>query len=59
MLVAHYLGLHLDMFQRIEIAPASLTIIAAAYGRPMVVQVNETSYLPVPQPKEEGDKKAG
>ena len=58
MLVAHYLGLHLDMFQRIAIAPASLTIIAMAYGRPTVVQVNETSYLPAPQPKEEDDKKA-
>jgi probable phosphomutase (TIGR03848 family) len=59
MIMAHYLGMHLDMFQRIEISPASLTIISVAYGRPIVVQVNETSYLPAPQQKEEGDKKAG
>src|SRR5258708_24289493 len=28
MIVAHFLALHLDLFQRIEISPASLTILA-------------------------------
>src|SRR5205814_826915 len=54
MIVTHYLGLHLDLFQRIEISPASLTIIALGYGRPTIVQVNETSYLP--QKKDEKEK---
>lgn len=48
MIVAHYLGLHLDLFQRIDIAPASLTILRLGFGRPMLVQVNETSFLPPP-----------
>lgn len=49
MIVAHYIGLHLDLFQRIEISPASLTIIRVNFGRSMIVQVNETSYLPEPK----------
>jgi probable phosphomutase (TIGR03848 family) len=53
MIVTHYLGLHLDLFQRIEIAPASLSIISMGYSRPTIVQLNETSYLPPPKPKED------
>ncbi len=49
MILAHYLGMHLDMFQRIEVSPASLSIVWIAYGRPVVVQINETSYLPPPR----------
>ena len=43
--VAHYLGMHLDMFQRIEIGPASVTVIAIGDGGPHVLTVNS---LPVP-----------
>jgi probable phosphoglycerate mutase len=40
--IAYYLGVHLDMFQRIEISPASVSIVAiAAYG-PQVLCVNHT-----------------
>lgn len=46
MIVAHYLGMHLDLFQRIEISPASLTVLAIHGGRPAIVQINETAYLP-------------
>jgi probable phosphoglycerate mutase len=52
MIVTHYLGLHLDLFQRIEISPASLSIISMGYSRPTIVQLNETSYLPPPKPQE-------
>ncbi len=52
MIVAHYLGMHLDLFQRIEISPASLSIISLGYGRPEIVQINETSYLPKKEKKE-------
>ena len=55
MIVAHYLGLHLDLFQRIEISPASLTIIYMASSRPTIVQVNETNYLPLPSKKDSDD----
>jgi probable phosphoglycerate mutase len=46
MIVAHYMGMHLDLFQRINIAPCSLTIIQLGSGQPMIEQVNETSFLP-------------
>jgi probable phosphomutase (TIGR03848 family) len=49
MIVAHYLGVHLDLFQRIEISPASLTIIRLNFGRSTIVQVNESSFLPEPK----------
>jgi probable phosphoglycerate mutase len=52
MILAHYLGVHLDLFQRIEVAPASLSIIRLGFARPMVVQINETSYLPEPKKPE-------
>lgn len=47
LIVAHYLGAHIDMFQRIEISPASLTIILLGSDRPHIIRVNDTSYLPV------------
>lgn len=46
LIVAHYLGAHLDFFQRIEISPASLTIIRLGADRPYIMRVNDTSYLP-------------
>lgn len=45
MIVAHYLGMHLDLFQRIEISPASLTVLSLEENRPMVGCVNDTSHL--------------
>ncbi len=38
--VAHALGTHLDLFQRIAIAPASITAIAYAPASPYVLTVN-------------------
>lgn len=40
--VAHALGTHLDLFQRIAIAPCSLTAIAYSDEGPMVLTVNST-----------------
>jgi probable phosphoglycerate mutase len=51
--VAHYLGVHLDLFQRIVISPASITTIVFTTMRPMVYTVNDTSHLP-PDPKPKG-----
>jgi probable phosphoglycerate mutase len=45
LIVAHYIGAHIDFFQRIEISPASLTIIWLGTGRPTIARVNDTSYL--------------
>ena len=38
--VAHALGLHLDLFQRIAVAPASVTVIAYRVEGPTVLAVN-------------------
>ncbi|RME42799.1 MAG: MSMEG_4193 family putative phosphomutase [Caldilineae bacterium] len=45
--VAHYLGLHLDLFQRIVISPASITTIVFTFMRPLVQTVNSTGHLQV------------
>ena len=42
-IVADALGLHLDLFQRIVIDPASVTVIRYTATRPFVVRVNDTS----------------
>jgi probable phosphoglycerate mutase len=38
--VAHALGLHLDLFQRIAVAPGSITAIAYRHEAPLVLTVN-------------------
>ena len=51
-IIAHYLGVHLDLFQRIVVSPASITTIIFTFMRPMVYTVNDTSHLPPdPEPK--------
>ena len=55
--VAHYLGVHLDLFQRIVISPASISTIVFTPLRPMIQGVNDISQLPAdPKPeKSEND----
>jgi probable phosphomutase (TIGR03848 family) len=48
--VAHALGTHLDLFQRIVISPCSVTAIAYGDGGPTVLSVNTTSDGPAPKP---------
>ena len=38
--VAHALGMHLDMFQRLSVSPASQTVLQLGAGAPVVVSVN-------------------
>lgn len=45
LVVAHYLGAHLDFFQRIVISPASLTIIQLGSGRPLIIRINDTNHI--------------
>lgn len=45
MVVAHYLGMHLDVFQRIVISPASITGIQLGHSRPFVTTVNDTAHV--------------
>jgi len=44
--LAHYLGLHLDLFQRLMVNPASLSALAFGPLGGMVVTVNDTAHLP-------------
>jgi probable phosphomutase (TIGR03848 family) len=41
-IVADALGMHLDMFQRIQIDPCSVTVIRYSQLRPFVLRVNDT-----------------
>jgi len=45
-LVAHYLGLPLDLYQRLGVSPASLTLLSLEGPLPRLMCLNETSYLP-------------
>jgi probable phosphoglycerate mutase len=40
--VAHAMGTHIDLFQRIVISPCSITAIAYSVGGPVVLTVNST-----------------
>jgi probable phosphoglycerate mutase len=48
LVLAHYLGMHLDLFQRIEVAPASLSILYLGTERPLVRCINDAAHLPPP-----------
>ena len=41
--VAHAMGTHLDLFQRVVVSPCSITAIAYGGEGPMVLTVNDTS----------------
>lgn len=45
MVVAHFLGMHLDNFQRIVISPASISMIMLGYGRPYIGTINDTAHI--------------
>ncbi len=56
--VAHYLGMHFDLFQRIVISTASITSINFSSMGPRIVTVNDTSHNPPrPEPKNKKAKK--
>jgi probable phosphomutase (TIGR03848 family) len=46
--VAHYAGLHLDLFQRLVIGSASLTVLALGGPVPHLACMNDTGHLPPP-----------
>ena len=43
LVAAHYLGLHIDLFQRIDIAPASVTVVNVSDFGPRVLALNSSS----------------
>jgi probable phosphomutase (TIGR03848 family) len=42
LVLAHYAGIHIDLFQRLEVAPASVTAIGVGAGAPRIRTVNHT-----------------
>lgn len=57
LVLAHYLGTHIDLFQRIVISPASISVLSLMEnGVVRVARVNDTGLLqppPIPSPKKE------
>jgi probable phosphoglycerate mutase len=45
MVLAHYLGMHLDNFQRLVVSPASISTLMLGYGRPYVAAVNDIAHV--------------
>ena len=53
LVLAHYLGVHIDLFQRIVISPASVSVLALQpNGSVQVVRINDTGPLQPPPPAE-------
>jgi broad specificity phosphatase PhoE len=45
LILAHYAGLHLDLFQRLEVVPASVSAVAIGEAGGRVLRVNDTGTL--------------
>jgi probable phosphomutase (TIGR03848 family) len=43
--LAYYAGIHLDFFQRLEVAPASISVVAIGDHGPRVLRLNDTGRL--------------
>ena len=50
MVLAHYLGMHLDVFQRIQVSPASISTLMLGSSMPFVVATNDISHNPSEAP---------
>jgi probable phosphomutase (TIGR03848 family) len=44
--VAHYAGVHFDLFQRLVISPASITMIGLEPYAPRILCMNDTAHVP-------------
>ena len=55
--IAHYTGMHLDLYQRLHVSPASVTVLDFHPYGALLVKCNDTGGLTdlVPEPKPEGD----
>ncbi len=57
MALAHYLGMHLDNFQRIVVSPASISTLMLGHSRPYVGSMNDMAHLE-PLQRERQEQKA-
>jgi probable phosphoglycerate mutase len=57
LVIAHYLGVHIDLFQRIVISPASVTVLSLhKNGSMRILRLNDNGPLKIPS-KEKADSK--
>ncbi len=61
LVIAHYLGSHIDLFQRIGLSPASVSVIGLGkHGGVRVMRINDDGPIKAPKPpkKEKKDEEA-
>ncbi len=59
LVLAHYLGAHIDLFQRIGLSPASVSVLGLGeHGGVRVMRVNDDGPIKAQKRKEKTDKKA-
>ncbi|MEM7798626.1 MAG: MSMEG_4193 family putative phosphomutase [Chloroflexota bacterium] len=58
LVLAHYLGVHIDLFQRIVISPASASVLyLGEKGAIRIMRVNDTGPIPIPpKPKKKEEE---
>lgn len=59
MTVAHYLGVHLDNFQRVVISPASISTLILGHSRPFIGNVNDTAHIQELERQKKKEQKNG
>jgi probable phosphomutase (TIGR03848 family) len=57
--LAHYAGVHADLFQRLIVEPASVSVIALGHGVPRILKVNDTGDLASLIPPKADQRKVG
>ncbi len=55
--IAHYTGVHLDLFQRIVVSPASVTVFELSAHGAAMVKCNDTGSLDELLPRAAGEEK--
>jgi probable phosphoglycerate mutase len=45
MILAHFLGMHLDNFQRIVVSPASINSLRLGHSRPFILTMNDVAHV--------------
>ncbi|MGW8319227.1 MAG: MSMEG_4193 family putative phosphomutase [Candidatus Promineifilaceae bacterium] len=60
LVLAHYLGIHIDLFQRLAVSPASVSVVALGPGGPVrVLRLNDSGPLQPPPEPEKGTSDKG
>lgn len=60
LVLAHYLGVHIDLFQRITVSPASVSVLALIPGGPVrVLRINDNGPLQPPTEPDKGKREKG